>query len=252
MSEFEGKVVVITGGGGHVGKTLAKMFAREGAWVAGIDISDAALEGFTSAVAEVRGRSLAVACDLRDWEALNAAVQRTVAEFGGVDILINTATARTNPVWKSLEQSSHEELTELMEVGPNGMLGAMLAVLPYMKRNGGKIINFGSGSGRGPASGLGAYGASKAAVHSLTKVAAKEWGQYNINVNGVLPFMMTPNLEKTLREDPSKIEPYLPPLRRVGDPERDIGRVVLFLASSAADFVTGQNLPVDGGGDMVL
>ncbi|MFZ4602692.1 MAG: SDR family NAD(P)-dependent oxidoreductase [Caulobacterales bacterium] len=252
MGEFVDKVVVITGAGGHVGKVLARMFAREGAKVAGVDINQAALDGFEAAVAEVAGRSVAVACDLRDWSALERAAKEIVGAFGGIDILVNTATARTNPVWKALEDSVHEEMTELMEVGPNGMLGAMLAVLPYLKAKGGKIINFGSGSGRNPAAGLGTYGVSKAAVHSLTKIAAKEWGKYNITVNGVLPFMMTPNLERTLREEPEKIEPFLPPLRRVGDPERDIGRVVMFLASDAASFVTGQNLPVDGGGDMVM
>jgi len=252
VSEFEGKVVIVAGGGGHVAKALAKSFAREGASVVGLDISDQALEGFTAAVAEVGGKSLAIACDLRDWTSLKNAVDRAAKEFGRIDILVNTATARTNPVWKDLEDCTLEEMTELMAVSPIGALGVMQAVLPYMKENGGKIINFGSGSGRNPALGLCPYGISKAAMHSLTKAAAAEWAKYKINVNGVLPFAMTPNMQKTLDEDPAKIEGFMPPLKWIGDPERDIGRVVLFLASSASDFVTGQNLPVDGGQDMML
>ena len=252
MSEFAGKSVIITGGGGFGSRACARLFARAGASVAGIDISEAALEGFRSDMAAENARSLAVACDLRDWDQLKVAVDGIAAQFGGVDVLVNLATARTDPVWKGIAECNHAEMTQLMEVGPIGMLGAMQAGFPHMKEKGGKIINFGSGSGRNPAAGLGAYGVSKAAVHSLTKLAAREWAQYRINVNGVLPFMLTPVMQQKLDTDPHALDPYFPPLPWIGDAERDIGRVVLFLASDAASYVTGQNLPVDGGSDMML
>jgi len=252
MSEFLGKTVIITGGGGHSSRAFARLFARAGANVAGFDISDAVLDGFKSDMEEEGAPSLAIACDLRDWDQIKAAVDKVADHFGGVDILINTATARTNPVWKGVVACSHDEVTELMEVGPLGTLGAMQAVFPYMKDNGGKIINFGSGSGRNAAPGLGMYGVSKAAVHSLTKQVAREWAQYKINVNGVLPFMMTPTMEKSLAANPNALDPYRPPLPWFGDAEKDVGGVVLFLASSAANYVTGQNLPVDGGTDMMM
>ncbi|WP_292930998.1 SDR family oxidoreductase [Novosphingobium sp. PASSN1] len=252
MSEFDGKSVIITGGGGHGGRALARLFAEAGAKVAAFDISEASLAGFHADMASKTAATLGIACDLRDWDQLQASADRVATAFGGIDILINTATARTNPVWKGIEDCSHAELTELMEVGPNGTLGAMRAVLPYMKGKGGKIINFGSGSGRNPAPGLGAYGMSKAAVHSLTKLAAREWSKYRINVNGILPFMMTPTMAQSLRDDPHALDPFLPPLNWIGDAERDIGQVVLFLASSASDYITGQNLPVDGGTDMMF
>lgn len=254
MSEFAGKTVIITGGGGHGARAFARLFARAGANVAAFDIGEAALEGFNADM-KAEGadhRSCTVVCDLRDWVQLRTAVETVVAAFGGVDVLVNTATARTNPVWKDIIDCDHAEVTELMEVGPLGILGAMKAVFPYMKEKGGKIINFGSGSGRNAAPGLGMYGVSKAAVHSLTKQAAREWAQYRINVNGILPFMLTPTMEKSLEADPRALDPYRPPLPWFGDPERDVGRVVLFLASSASDYVTGQNLPVDGGTDMML
>jgi len=132
------------------------------------------------------------------------------------------------------------------------MFGAMLAVFPHMKEKGGKIINFGGGAGRNIAAGLGAYGVGKAAIHSLTKLAATEWAKYRINVNGILPFMMTPTMEQSLKVDPRCLDPHMPPLGWIGDPARDIGRVALFLAGGASDYITGQNLPVDGGVDMML
>lgn len=253
MGEFSGKVVVSTGAGGHVAKALAKLFAQNGAQVvAGFDISADALKGFEETVAAAGSQSRSFPCDLRDWEALKAGMDSLAAEFGRIDILINSATARTDPVWKGIEACNHAEVTQLMEVGPIGIHGAMNAAFPHMKEYGGKIINFGSGGGRSPAPGLGAYSVSKAAVHSLTKAAAREWGKYRINVNGVLPFAMTPTMRNSLDEDPSAMDPYMPPLGYIGDPEEDIGSVVMFLASSASNYVTGQNIPVDGGTDMVL
>ncbi len=252
MPELSGKTTIITGAGGHLARALARVFARAGSAVAGFDISDAALEGFTSDVALEGGKSLALACDLRDWASIALAVKKTEQKFGSVDIVINTATARTTPVFKSLEECTHAEMTELMEVGPNGAFGVMQAVFPYMKGKGGKIINFGSGAGRNAPAGLGPYGISKAAIHSLTRTAAKEWAKYRITVNSILPFAMTPAMAKTMNEDPERLKPFMPPMGWAGDPERDIGRVALFLASDAAGYVTGQNLPVDGGVDMML
>jgi NAD(P)-dependent dehydrogenase (short-subunit alcohol dehydrogenase family) len=253
MGEFSGKVVVSTGAGGHVAKALAKLFAENGALVVcGFDISADALKGFEDTVAAAGSQSRSIPCDLRDWDALKDGMDKIAAEFGRIDILINSATARTDPVWKGIEECNHEEVTQLMEVGPIGIHGAMIAAFPHMKANGGKIINFGSGGGRTPAVGLGAYSVSKAAVHSLTKSAAREWGKYKINVNGVMPFALTPTMENSLKNDPTALDPFMPPLGWIGDPERDIGRVVMFLASSASDYVTGQNIPVDGGTDMVL
>jgi NAD(P)-dependent dehydrogenase (short-subunit alcohol dehydrogenase family) len=254
MSGFQGKTVVITGAGGSIAGALARIFAREGASVVGIDLSEAAVERFSAALAE-EGRAdaaLAIVCDLSDWAGLRAAIDSAVDRFGGVDVLINTATFRTTPVFKPLEETTLEEMTQHMTVTPIGTMGAMLAVLPHMKEKGGKIINFGSGAGRNPPPGLSSYGMSKAATHMLTKAAAREWAKYGINVNAILPFTLTPNVQRVLDEEPERIAATMPPLGYAGDAITDLGPAVLFLASDASHYITGQHLPVDGGVDLMM
>jgi len=252
MTEFENKTVIIAGGGGSIGKAFAKLFAEQGAAVVGVARSAESLEEFTASIDEAGGRSLAIAADLRDWNTSKRVADRTVETFGTIDVLITTQTARTAPRYKPIEECSHDEISNLMESAPVAALGIMQAVFPYMKKRGGKIINCGSGAGRNPAPGLGPHGMCKAAMHLLTKSAAREWAKYRINVNGILPMAMTDNVAMALRDNPEELAPYIPPLGRFGDPKRDIGSVALFLASSASDYVTGQNIPVDGGMDMLL
>lgn len=155
-------------------------------------------------------------------------------------------------MFKDLEATTIEEMTQHMAVSPIGMMGAMLAVLPYMKEKGGRIINFGSGAGRNPPIGLASYGMSKAATHSLTKAAAREWAKYQITVNGILPYTLTPQVQRTLELEPEKIAIYMPPLGYAGDAIKDLGPAVVFLASDASHYITGQNLPVDGGVDLMM
>jgi len=247
--EISGDVVLITGAAGNLGCALSRVFARAGCKVAGLDISAPRLERFSAAVAEVGGESLALACDLRDWEASRRAVDEAAHVFGGVDILVNNATARTNPVLKPLHECTAEEMTLVAEVGPHAALGMMRAALPYLKKRPGTVINLGSGAGLEPTGGMAPYAMSKGAMHTLTRAAAREWGQHGITVNAVLPIVMTEQLARTIQDNPEKIP--MPPIGRYGDPERDLGPVVQFLASRAASYVTGQCLPVDGGMDMM-
>jgi NAD(P)-dependent dehydrogenase (short-subunit alcohol dehydrogenase family) len=92
---------------------------------------------------------------------------------------------------------------------------------------------------------------AKASLHTLTKCAAREWGKHGITVNGILPLVLTDTLAAQMKFEPEQFKHILPPLGRVGDAENDIGSVALFLASDAASYITGQNIPVDGGGYMV-
>jgi NAD(P)-dependent dehydrogenase (short-subunit alcohol dehydrogenase family) len=118
-----------------------------------------------------------------------------------------------------------------------------------MKAHGGKIINFGSGNGIGAMKGTAAYNATKEAIRSLTRTAAAEWGKYGIGVNVIIPTMVTDSARDFLAARPGvegKLVAQIP-LRRLGDVERDIAPVAVFLASSDSDFVTGQTIHVDGG-----
>lgn len=241
------KTVLITGAGGDLGRAFTRAFIGQGYAVAGIDFDQAALTRFSSAVDELRGDGLALDHDLRDWRQIQEAVDAVMARFGRIDVIINNATVRTVPNFKPLEECTEAELDEMLAVGPQAALGVMRAAFPHLKVARGTVINIGSAEGVRPSSGLGAYAMAKAALQSLTRTAAKEWGLHGIRVNGILPFAMTEKLAEVLAADPDLLPRVAPPLGRIGDAESDIGAVALFLASDAAGYITGQNIPVDGG-----
>jgi len=240
------RTVLITGAGGNLGRAFTAVFAADGYCVAGIDNDKAALTRFSETAQAAGGDHLALACDLRDWNEIEQAVDAAARRFGRIDVVINNATARTTPNFKPIEECGAAELDTMFAVGPRAALGTMRAALPHLKQVRGKVINIGSGAGISPAEGLGAYAMSKAALQSLTRSAAMEWGKYGITVNGILPFAMTDKLASVLKDNPD-IVTGMPPIGRIGNGEADIGAVALFLASPAASYITGQNIPVDGG-----
>ena len=126
------------------------------------------------------------------------------------------------------------------------------AVFPYMKERGGKIINFASLMGIMGWKGSVDYNANKEAIRGFTRTAAREWGKYRINVNVICPSALTPAMKAWAERFPEMLQKSLEeiPLRRVGDPEKDIGRVAVFLASEDSDFITGHTFMVDGGAHM--
>ncbi len=240
------KTVLITGAGGDLGRAFTAVFARAGYAVAGLDVSEAALKRFSAAAEAVGGDHLSLTCDLRDWSQIEKAVDAAARHFGRIDVVINNATMRTSPTMKPLEECSEAEFDNVLAVGPRAALGVMRAALPHLKEVSGAVINIGSGAGVAAAAGLGPYGMSKAAMHALTRSAALEWGPHGITVNGILPLAMTDQLASVLANNPT-LEVKMPPIGRMGEPERDIGAVALFLASPAAGYISGQNISVDGG-----
>ena len=139
--------------------------------------------------------------------------------------------------------------------GVKGTLYCCKAVFPYMKDRGGKIINFASYMGLVGWEGSVDYNANKEAIRGFSRTAAREWGKYKINVNVIAPAAITPAMIAFGMASPEKVEEMSKsieqiPLRRVGDPEKDIGPVAVFLASEDSDFVTGQTIMVDGGAFM--
>jgi 2-hydroxycyclohexanecarboxyl-CoA dehydrogenase len=213
-----------------------------------------------SAVKEIQaagGEAIGITCDVGFADQIRSTVEQTVAHYGTVDILVNnaqgfgTAAAPTgSPVFHKLEEFPDDEWDFTFLTGVKASLWGMQAVFPYMKANGwGKIINFGSGNGIGAMKGTGAYNATKEAIRSLTRTAAAEWGRHNIMVNVIIPTIITDSARDFLGNRPGVEEKLLAgiPLRRMGDVDKDIGPVAVFLASSDSDFITGQALHVDGG-----
>ena len=240
------KNVIITGAGGHLGRAFTSVFGRAGYSITGLDIDEKALVSFAAAAEAVGAEHLALNCDIRNWGDIAQAVTVSANRFGRIDVVINNATARTSPTMKPLEECTEEEFDAVIAVGPRAALGLMRAALPYLKESRGKVISIGSGAGLNGANGLGPYGICKAALHALTHSAALEWGEHGITANGILPLAMTDHFAGLLAKG-DKIKHLMPPIGRMGEAERDIGALALFLASPEADYISGQNISADGG-----
>jgi NAD(P)-dependent dehydrogenase (short-subunit alcohol dehydrogenase family) len=248
MGILDGKVAIVTGAGQGVGEGIALALAREGAAVVAAGRTEAKVARTCEAIAAFGGRSLAVKCDICRPADIQATVEKTLAAFGGIDILVNNAQIVHNDL---LDNLSDDQFTEVFDSGPFATFRFMKAVLPHLKaRGGGNIINLAtSGAVRWDAKGYGAYAAAKQAIRSLSRAAAHEWAMDNIRVNTIAPIAMTPALEGWIAGDPEGSNAFLRsiPMGRIGDPELDIGRAVVFLVGPDAGYVTALTMPLDGG-----
>ena len=251
--QFEGRTIVVTGAAGGIGGRYVQAFAAAGANVVAADVPAAAEVGGAlaeKATAAGGGRAVFVAGDVTsddDWTAL---VTRAVDEFGGLDALVNNAAIYQGLAAKRpLTDLSTEDWDTVLRVNVRGTWQGIRAVVPAMRAaGGGRIVNISSTVARMGAPGFAHYVASKAAVDGLTRAAARELGPYGITVNGVAPGLVSDEATRTLNTDD-----YIAAaaggraLRREMVPDDLVG-AVLFLASDAGGFVTGQTLVVDGGG----
>lgn len=246
MKKLAGKVALITGGAGGIGKGMATAFVKEGAAVVIVDLNEELGLQTIKELQEYEPNSIFIKADLTDREKLAGIVEQAVEKLGRLDILVNNAHASTN---KPFEQITQEDLDLSFNTGFYPTFFLMQAALPHLKETKGKIINFASGAGINGNENQAAYAAAKEAIRAITRVAANEFGPYGINVNLISPIANSPGIQQWAKERPEDYQEMLSriPLRRLGELESDIGRVAVFLASEDSDYITGQTIMVDGG-----
>jgi len=247
LIDLSGKVAVITGSRRGIGRSIAETMARAGARVV---VSSRKREPCEDVVAGIRGRggeAIAVPCNISDRAQIDGLVDATVAAWGRVDILV--CNAASNPYFGPLTGLPDELFTKIMHNNVLANLWLARRVAPGMsERQGGAILVISSIGGLRGDAWLGAYNMSKAADMQLVRNLAVELGPANIRVNGIAPGLIKTDFARALWENQqlrAGIEARTP-LGRIGEPD-DIGGLAAFLASSAASFITGQILVVDGG-----
>lgn len=236
---FQDKVVAVTGASRGIGRSIAEAFAAEGARVACIATTQA---GADSAAASMGGTGFTI--DMSDKAAVQAGFAAIEEKLGPVEILINNAGITRDTLALRM---SEDDWDRVLDVNLKGaFLGCQAVMKGMMKLRRGRIVNISSIVGLTGAAGQANYAASKAGVFGMTYSLAKELGARNITVNAVAPGFietdMTAELDETMREWVKSTAP----LGRLGSPD-DIAQAVLFLASDAAGYITGQILTVDGG-----
>lgn len=243
-----GKAVLITGGRRGVGRALALAFAKAGADVAICSRSDESseLEAVAGEIEKLGQRALAIRTDVSRKADVESMAEKTVAELGGIDILINNAAIfRVSPALETEE----DMWDEIIDINLKGCYLCCRAVGRLMvERKKGNIINIASIGGLKAWPNEIAYGVSKAGVIMLTRILAREWGKYNIRVNAIAPGTINTPMNEPWSLEPGFLEARIPniPLGRISEPE-DIVGAALFLASEAAGWITGHTLVIDGG-----
>jgi len=243
---LEGKVALVTGGSRGIGRASALAFADAGADVVVSSRKLPDLEGVAEEIKAKGGKALAVASHVAKIEESKALVEKVMAEFGRIDILMNNAG--TNPYYGPLMDAEEWAWDITMNVNLKGPFLLSQLVARIMKeQGGGNIINTASVGGM-RAGELAIYNVTKAGLIMLTECMAKEWGQHNIRVNAIAPGVIKTRLSEQLWKEPAVGEAAMKriALLRLGEPE-EVASVVLFLASDAARYVTGETIVIDGG-----
>jgi meso-butanediol dehydrogenase/(S,S)-butanediol dehydrogenase/diacetyl reductase len=245
---LEGKVALITGAGQGIGQGIALALAKRGVSIAAAGRTVEKCEHTCRLIAERHGgRAIAIGCDVAIADDLERAVTATAEQLGGIHILVNNAVA-TSP--GPLLAQRHDQVMTAFKVGPIATLRLMQLCHPYLKREGGSIVNMASTAAkRWDMSNYGVYAAEKEAIRALTRAAASEWGGDNIRANCILPHAKSPALEKWIARNPEEAAAFVRtiPLQRIGDCEGDIGEFVAMLCGPEAAYVSGQSIAVDGG-----
>lgn len=246
MKKLEGKIAIITGAAGGIGKGIATAYVKEGATVAIIDLNAEAGNQTIKELQAYSPESIFIQANLSEHDKLTDIVKSVADKFGKIDILVNNAHAsRMN----SIADTTQKDFDLSFGTGFYPTFYFMQAALPYLKETQGNIINFASGAGINGDVNQVSYAVAKEAIRAATRVAANEFGPFGINVNIIAPIAKSPGLVQWAEENPEYYQGMLSkiPMRRLGELEGDIGRVAVFLASEDSAYITGQTIMVDGG-----
>ena len=243
--KLKDRVAIVTGGARGIGKAIVLTFIREGAKVAIVDVDKEGLNILKNEIMENRGEVMTLTCDITHSAEVREMVSQVQKAFGRINILVNNAGIIRRG---TIETVTEEDWDRVIEVNLKGTFNCCKAVVDIMKQQGyGKIVNVSSIAGKmGDITSAPGYGPSKAGVDALTKTLARQLAPYGINVNAVSPHAIEREMSAQWSEERRKEIIASIPLGRLGKPE-DVAEAVLFLASDAASFITGEILDINGG-----
>ena len=260
---LKGKNVIITGGGSNIGRAIVHAFAAEGSNIIIAELAPGQGEKVAAEVAAegAEGRVKVIATDVADHEQVGQMVEQSINEFGGVDILVNNVGWTVDRLFL---EKPREEWGKEVQVNLWGAINCIHAVLPHMvERGSGSIVAISSDAGRMGEYREAVYSACKAGVIALSKAVARETGRHGIRLNAVCPGIVVPPQEESISsesmwnqmrdiftEDVRERVQRNYPLRRLAAAS-EVANAVVFLASDAASFITGQTLSVSGGYTMI-
>ncbi|MEH6543128.1 MAG: glucose 1-dehydrogenase [Porticoccaceae bacterium] len=249
VGRVEGKVAVVTGAGGGIGRAASEIFGREGASVVVADINVTSGEETAHLVEKAGGKAIFLKCDVSKAEDAEALTKAAVVNFGGLHCAFNNAGVEGE--YARIADATEENFMLNYQVNMLGVFLCMKYQIQQMltQSEGGAIVNTASDAGLVGVKNLGQYSASKHAVIGLTKSAALDYATKNIRVNAVCPGpIRTPMLERIFEENPRIGEAMIAaqPIKRLGEPH-EIGDAAVYLCSDAASYITGHAMPVDGG-----
>lgn len=247
MKNLKDKVVIITGGASGIGGAVASVLVERGASVVAVDIDEKAGE---KKVKENPNKIAFLKGDISKESVAKEAVALAISRFGKVTSLVNNGHPS---VEKTILDHTDEDWALSINAGFYATLYFMKAAYPELKKNKGAIVNFGSGAAINGNVEQASYAAAKEAIRGLSRVASNEWAEDGIRVNVVSPLALTEGLaqwKETSPEEYKKVANKVP-MKRFGDPQKDIAPAVVFLLSEDSRYMTGQTIMVDGGSTML-
>ncbi|WP_394353865.1 glucose 1-dehydrogenase [Spirosoma taeanense] len=247
LFDLTGKVAVITGASKGIGEDIARLFARFGARVIVSSRKQDACDQLADDIKAQGGEATGIAAHVGDVAQLQQLVEKTIATYGGIDILVNNAAS--NPVFGPALDCDGNAFDKIMQANVKAPFELSKLCYPSMKaRGGGSIIMMSSIAGHTPDPGLGIYSVSKASLNMCTKVLAKEWGPDGIRVNAICPGLIKTKFSQALWQNEQILEHFTQrlPIARMGTTD-EISPLALFLASNASSYSTGGFFYADGG-----